>query len=149
VAGAHDKANLTIMHYLIDGGGLKLVEEPVIYEGIQYIVLGFKIVNREQLFKDITDLLIAVQTIKSTGDGAWAQRLFGTYGDIVRNPRHIDIMKDNLAAIAGDLKVSAQLFPHMVPVHDEEGVIVDINATWPQDIFEQAHVFKQLEMSKE
>ena len=47
-------------------------------------------------------------------------------------------LKENQQAIVGDLKASAYIFPHFVPVRDLTGKeIIDIKASWPQDIFEQ------------
>jgi dipeptidyl-peptidase-3 len=150
IMGAHALANMTIMNYLCDGGGLQLVQEEVMVDGNVYQVLGFRIIDMQKTLADIKDLMIQVQTIKSTGDGVACDKLINTYGRYVRNVEHVALLKANQKTMVGDLKVSARIYPRFVPVYDDtNGSIVDIAATWPNDIVEQWFEFRRLEMSRE
>jgi hypothetical protein len=97
---------------------------------------------------DIKDLMIQVQTIKSTGDGFACDKLINTYGRYVRNVEHVAILQANQKTMVGDLKVSARIYPRFVPVYnDANKSITDIAATWPSDIVEQWFEFRRLELS--
>jgi dipeptidyl-peptidase-3 len=148
IAGAHSLANVTIMNYLCDGGGLELVQEAVVIDNKTYQVLGFHIRDMQKVLVDIENLMIQVQTIKSTGDGVACDQLINQYGRYVRNPEHVAILQANQKAIVGDLKVSARIYPSFKPVYDNTGAyIVDIHATWPADIVEQWLEFRRLELT--
>lgn len=150
ITGAHALANTTIMNYLCDGGGLELVQEELTVNDKAHHVLGFRIGNIQKVLSDIKDLMIQVQTIKSTGDGVACDQLINTYGRHVRTVEHVAILQANQKALVGDLKVSARIYPRFVPVHDNTGkCIVDIHATWPADIVEQWAEFRRLELSRE
>ncbi|HLJ31586.1 MAG TPA: hypothetical protein VKU36_04065 [Candidatus Babeliales bacterium] len=150
IMGAHALANMTIMNYLCDGGGLQLVQEEVIIDGQTHHVLGFRVVDMQQILSDIKDLMIQVQTIKSTGDGVAGDKLINTYGRYVRNVEHVTILQANQKTMVGDLKVSARIYPRFMPVYDDaNSSIVDIAATWPKDIVEQWFEFRRLELSYE
>ena len=146
ITGAHALANVTIMHYLCDGGGLALIQEEVVVDNTTHHVLGFKIENMQQVLSDIKKLMILVQTIKSTGDGIACDQLITTYGRYVRNSEHVAILQANHKMVVGELKVSARIYPRFVPVYDHTGYMVDINATWPTNIVEQWQEFRRLEL---
>ena len=102
----------------------------------------------QKILSDIKDLMIQVQTIKSTGDGVACDKLINTYGRYVRNVEHIAILQANQKTMVGDLKVSARIYPCFMPVYDEVNEsMVDIAATWPTDIVEQWFEFRRLELS--
>ena len=68
----------------------------------------------------------------------------------MRNPEHIKIMKENLKAVVGELKIAAMLYPNLQPVINKStGKTIDINATWPSDIVEQYMTFRRLMFSTE
>ena len=149
IDGDHARANYTIMNYLIDHGGLVLLEEPMMVNNKQHTVLGLEIKDLAKTKSLIKELMVLVQHIKSTGDGQGARDLVGTYGTILRNPKHMTILKENQKTIVGNLKASATLPPLFHPVTNAEtGEIVDIKASWPQNIFEQQKLYAQLELSK-
>jgi len=93
----------------------------------------------------ILELFLLVQKIVSTGDGIEATRLIDSLGRPL-NARHMHILKENRQLIVGDLKVTANLSPHFVPVY-VEGECVDVEAEWPADIFEQMRYYESLEYS--
>ncbi len=146
ITGAHALANVTIMHYLCDGGGLALIQEEVMVDDITHQVLGFRIENIQQVLSDIKKLMILVQTITSTGDGIACEQLITTYGRYIRNSEHVAILQANQKAVVGDLKVSARIYPRFVPVYDHTGYMIDIDATWPTNIVEQWQEFRRLEL---
>lgn len=148
IMGAHALANMTIMNYLCDGGGLQLVQEEVVVDSKAHQVLGFRVSDIQKILSDIKNLMIQVQTIKSTGDGVACDNLINTYGRYVRNVEHIAILQENQKTMVGDLKVSARIYPRFVPVYDEvNNAIIDTAATWPADIVEQWFEFRRLELS--
>lgn len=150
IAGAHAQANTTIMNYLIDNGGLEFVEEQVVVNDTPHTVLGFCISDIKKVCDSITQLMINVQRIKSTADGIALKELINTYGRYVRKPEYVTVLKNNLKAVVGDLKVSARIFPQFSPVIDKTTQeIIDINATWPANIIDQWMEYKKLALSKE
>ncbi len=148
VTDAHGLANCTITNYLIHDGGMSLEEETCIVDGTTYTVLGLRINDIDQCVASTTRLMQLVQQVKSTGDGQQAASLIDIYGKPI-NHRHMAILKQNLKAVAGDLKAVAFIEPHLVPVHDNDGIVVDINASWPQDFFEQCTQYAALGLEKD
>ena len=144
ITGDHARANTTIMNYLIDHGAITLKEEPITFNGVFYTVLDARILSIPRSIEVITELANLVQHIKSTGDGLKAQWLIEKYGKKIRNTDHMHIMKNNFKAVVGDRKVSAMLYPDYEPVRDQKGEIIDIEASWPQNIVEQYQRFKKL-----
>ena len=57
------------MNYLLDSGGVELKQEPVTVDDSEHMALGFVVIDVDATCKAITDLMMHVQTIKSTGDG--------------------------------------------------------------------------------
>jgi hypothetical protein len=148
ISGAHARANTTIMNYLCDGGGLSLDQEEVEVDKKTYQVLGFSIKDRKQVLHNIKELMIRVQTIKSTGDGLDCENLINTYGRYVRNLNHIDIMQDNRAAIIGNLKATARIYPRLKPLYDKHHKkIIDVSASWPDSFVEQQTEYRKQELS--
>jgi len=138
VAGDHARANSTITNYLIDHGGVEFGQEEIKVNGKPYTVLSTRVVDIEQAMAGVKELAILVQTIHSTGDTQGVRALIETYGKPVRHPEHLRIMKENMRACVGDIKVSGSLYPDFEPVYDEEsGEIVDVAAQWPESIVEQ------------
>ncbi len=150
ISGDHARANMTIMNYLLDKGVITIQEEKLTHQGTSYTVLDVNIVSVPRAIEAITELANLVQRIKSTGDGQKARWLIETYGKTIRNIEYMQIMKRNMKAVMGDIKVSAILYPFYEPVHDAKGDIVDIAARWPKNLIEQYQWFKKqaLQMSE-
>src|SRR5204862_1703319 len=68
IVQAHAQANTAILNYLLDHGGLKLVEEEYLVDGKHHTVIDVEVTNLDQASQTIKDLAIKVQTIKSTAD---------------------------------------------------------------------------------
>lgn len=149
IAGDHARANTTIMNWMLDRGGIELVEERVTVNGADHTVVGLRVCNLTKAKESMKDLMILVQRIKSTGDGLDAQNLIETYGRPLRHPEHMTALKANRQAIIGDLKATAVIAPHLIAVNDKNGSLVDVKAEWPKNIFEQFHNYTSIELSKE
>lgn len=147
IAGDHARANYTIMNYLIDKGGLELIEEKLKANNKEHKVLGLQIVNQKKALNAIQELLNLVQTIKSTGDTQEAKNLIETYGIKIKNPEHVTIVKQNLKELVGNIKAFVYIYPILTPKLSENGMIEDIKATWPKDIFEQYENYSKIELS--
>ena len=148
VRGDHARADYTILNYLIDGGGIKIISETVEVDRKDYTVLGIKIIDFEKTKRLIKELAILVQTIKSTGDGVKCRELLSKYGIHIRNKNYIKILHDNKNKILKNLKATTKIFPIFTPVYNEENKeIFDINATWPKDIFENYKNYSSLQLS--
>jgi dipeptidyl-peptidase-3 len=142
IAGAHAQANMTIMNYLIERGAVRLVQEPITTLQGFYTVLDARILSLERAIEVISELAQLVQRIKSTGNGIKAAWLIDTYGKPV-NHEHMAIIKTNMQAVAGDVKVIATIYPHYEPISSGEEII-DVKATWPTNLQEQYLSFKDL-----
>jgi hypothetical protein len=147
VCGAHARAYGTIVYYLVEHGGLEIAEETVEVDGKEYTVVGLRLTDWEKTKHNIKELMVEVQRIKSTGDGVAAKHLIETYGVPVKHPEYIKIFKANRKAVIGNVKASALMYPDLVPIY-ENGKIIDVNASWPKDIFEQQKKYAQLALSK-
>ena len=146
VSGDHARANTTILQYLIDAGAIELRTESVTIDGAQYSVLDVYIIDRHTAYDAIKRLANLVQEIKSTGDGLKAEWLIKQFGTAI-TPEHMRIMKDNMKAAAGDIKVSALLYPLYTPVRDAAGKIIDIKAEWPESLAQEYQLYKKLALS--
>lgn len=148
IVQAHAQANTTITNYLLDHGGLELVEEKLGIDGKEHTVLGIRVTDLEKAKQAVKDLAIEVQRIKSTGDGIALNNMMKKYGACVRNPEYIKIMKDNRNAVQGNLKEIVEIFPNLEPVRDDKGEIVDVSATWSSSFLEKQLGLINLEFSK-
>jgi hypothetical protein len=124
-------ANSTITFYLVMNGGLEVVEETVEVESDIYTVVGLKIKDRILTLQLIEELMIKVQTIKSTADGDLAQQLIKQYGKPIHNMNHLRNLKRNVKACVGNVKVTVELFPELIPCINNDGQIIDIEMKWP------------------
>jgi dipeptidyl-peptidase-3 len=149
IVQAHARADTTIMNYLLDHGGLELVEEQYLVNGVQHTVVGIKMGNLQQAMQAVKDLACLVQRCKSTADGQAVEELMQTYGICVRHPEYIKTLKANRQAVQGDLKEVAEIYPRLIPERDSAGNIIDVNAEWPATFLEQQLELSKLALSKE
>lgn len=149
IVQAHARADTTIMNYLIDHGGLELVEEQYPVNGVPHTVVGLRVTDLKLAMQAVTDLACLVQRCKSTADGQAVAELMQTYGICVRHPKYIKTLKANRQAVQGDLKEIAEIFPCLKPELDTAGNVIDINAEWPASFLEQNLELSTLAVSKE
>lgn len=148
MSGAHARANSVIMNYLIDKGGMSIVEEKLKVNGKEHTVVGLHIDDLDLTKELIQRLMVEVQAIKSTGNGIGARDLVWTYGTKFRKPEYLRILKDNRKAIVGNLKAKALISPYFSLVQDADGNIMQVKAEWPKDIAEQFAQYRRLELLK-
>ncbi len=147
VTGDHARANATITNYVIEAGGAKIVEELFEHEGKEYTVVALEITDMKKAMLATEKLLAEVQRIKSTGDGLAAKKLVDTYGIAIKNMAQFKQLRANNKLVVGDLKCKVEIYPHLEPVLDDGGDIIDVQATWPKNIFEQWKDFTSLALS--
>ncbi len=147
ISGDHARANVTITNYVIEAGGARIVEEQFEHEGKEYTVIALEVTDMTKAMKAVEKLLAEVQRIKSTGDGVAAKKLIETYGIPIKNMNQFRQLRANNKTVVGDLKCKVDIYPHLEPVRNEAGEIVDISATWPINIFEQWKEFNRLVLS--
>ncbi len=139
IAGDHARADWTIYAHLFAHDCFKVVEQSISFDGQPKTIIEITDINIPKTIAVVTELMQEVQRIKSTGDGQAAKKLVDGYCKPIQTPHYIKILKDNLTAIVGDLKVSAVLEPLFTPVlNPQKGTIDDIQASWPKDIFQLA-----------
>ncbi len=147
MSGSHAQANSVIMNYLIDKGGMSIVEENYMVKDREHMVVGLKIDDLTLTKKLIQQLMVEVQAIKSTGDTFGARDLVAEYGTKFRKPEYLKILKENRKAIVGNLKAKALISPYFTLEKDLIGTITQVKAVWPKDIAEQFAQYRQLELS--
>ncbi len=147
ITGDHARANATITNYIIEAGGAKIVEQLFENEGKEHIVIALEVTDMKKAMKATEELLAEVQRIKSTGDGVAAKKLIDAYGIPIKNLSQFKQLRENNKAVVGELKCKVDIYPHLDPVLDAAGDIVDISATWPKNIFEQWKDFTRLALS--
>lgn len=149
IVQAHAQANTAIMNYLLDHGGLELVEEIYPVNDVKHTVIDIRLTDLNKAIEAIKDLACLVQRYSSTADGQAVEKLMKRYGTCVRHPEYIKILKDNRKAVQGDLKEVAEIFPSLMPELDENGTVIDISASWPANFIEHQLELNRLALSKE
>jgi hypothetical protein len=81
VEGAHARANLIIMNYLLNYGGVEIVEEDKRVGDKTFLVVGCKINDVYKVIAGVKELCQKVQEIKSTGHGVANSQLFKWYSN--------------------------------------------------------------------
>lgn len=136
VTGAHAQANSTITNYLIEKGGVAIVEEIVTMDDKQFTVLGLIIKDREKTRNLVKELMLEVQRIKSTGDTQGVQALIETYGTKMPNLNYPRYLKECREHLVGKVKASVNIYPVFEPIVDATGNVIDSKAMWPQDFLD-------------
>jgi hypothetical protein len=149
IVQAHAQADTAILNYLIDHGGLELVEEHYDVNGVSHTVVGVRVTDLSKAMTAVKDMACEVQRCTSTADGLGVEKIMKTYGICVRHPEYIKILKANRKAVQGDLKEVAEIFPRLIPIKDADNNVVDIAAEWPQSFLEQQLELHKLTFSKE
>lgn len=148
VSGDHSRADYTILTYILESGAVEVVMQPVTIDGKEHKVLGLKVKDVKKASERIQELMIMVQTIKSTADKEKCAWLIDTYGTKIRNKEYVALLKQNTKAVMGELKVSASIYPDFEPVMEGDQ-IVDVKATWPSDFIEQYLRYSTLSLAIE
>ncbi len=152
IKGAHARANIVIMNYLIAGSGVSMNTEVKNIDGEDYTLMELVIVNMGKCRDSITELLQMVQKIKSTGDTNGCKSLFETY---TKYPITIEDAKvyrqhmiKNRTKLVGNIKASVRIFPQFIPVFDNSE-IVDVTTKVSDNIFQQNFYQENLTLSYE
>ena len=150
IVGAHVKANVVIANYLLEGGGIRIVDEVKEIEGHSYHMLDLEVIDYAQAFKSIVALLQMVQQIKSTGDGIGCRALFEKYTQspitIEQANKYRNYLVTNKQKLVGNIKECARIYPNYLSVtHNSE--IIDVIIGPELDIFEQNMYYKKLTYS--
>jgi len=90
VEGAHARANLIILNYLLSYGGVELVEEDKFVNQKYFLVVGCKINDIYKVIAGVKELCQKIQEIKSTGHGMENSKLFKWYSN---NPIGIEKLR--------------------------------------------------------
>jgi dipeptidyl-peptidase III len=149
IVQAHARADTAILNYLIDHGGLELVEEIYQVNGKSHTVVGVRVADFGKALAAVKDMAYEVQRCTSTADGLGVEKIMKTYGVCVRHPEYIKILKANRQAVQGDLKEIAEIYPRLTPIKDANNNVVDVAAEWPKSFLEQHMEFHNLTFSKE
>jgi hypothetical protein len=152
IKGAHARANIVIMNYLIAGGGLSINTEVKNIDGEDYTLMELVNDSMGKCWDSIIQLLQMVQKIKSTGDTNGCKSLFETY---TKYPITIDEAKvyrqhmvKNRTKLIGDIKATVKIFPQFIPIFND-GEISDVGTKVSDDIFQQNLYLENLTLSYE
>ena len=149
ISQAHARANTAIMNYLIDHGGLELVEEIYHANGVEHKVIDIRLTDLNKAKQAVKDFACLVQRSKSTADCQAIGQLMKRYGTCIRHPEYIKILKKNRQTVQGDLKEISEIYPRLTPELDKNNNIVDISASWPNNFLEQQLELSSIALSKE
>ncbi len=149
ITQAHAQADTAILNYLLDHGGLELVEETYDVNGKPHTVVGVRVTDLAKAMAAVKDMACEVQRCTSTADGLGVEKIMKTYGVCVRHPEYIKILKANRQAVQGDLKEIAEIYPRLTPIKDADNAVVDVAAEWPKSFLEQQRELHNLTFSKE
>lgn len=149
ITGAHARANVVITNYLLEGGGIKIIDEVKNIDGNDYHLLDIEVIDSNKAFKSIVDLLQTVQRIKSTGDTNGCKKLFEKYVkypiDLNKAKLYRSYMLANKQKLVGNIKATSRLYPNYVPIL-QDGNVVDV-ISYDMDIFEQNFHYRTLMLS--
>lgn len=149
IVQAHAQADTAILNYLLDHGGLELVEERYDVNGVPHTVVGVRVTDLAKAMAAVKDLAWQVQRCTSTGDGLGVEKIMKTYGVCVRHPEYIKVLKANRKAVQGNLIEIAEIFPRLTPIKDADNRVVDVAAEWPKSFLEQQLELHNLAFSQE
>lgn len=132
VVGAHMLANTAIMYYLIDhsNGKVELTQDNVKSLPVLRIIAN-DILELEPV---IEKLAYKVQKMSSIGSKAMVEKFMKKYACNTRNTNYISIVRTMQEANKMGVKMSCQVFPELVPIYGEYGII-DVKATIPKSPF--------------
>lgn len=124
---AHMRNRSMVSHWVFEKGKAVGAVDMVKRDGNSYI----EITDYDKLRMLFGQLLKEVQRIKSQGDYAAAEKLFGDYGIQVDPAIHQEVLarseKLNIPPYGGFIN------PKLVPVTDEAGHITDVKVEYPAD----------------
>lgn len=112
---AHARANILIMNYLIEDGGVILNEEIVTYDDKEYKLYEINVFDLDKACEKIKELVGIVQSIKSTADGERCKLMFDkytTYPISIKKGNEIKVNLENIKST--DVKQIARKFPKYV-----------------------------------
>lgn len=136
IEGSHAQANSVLMNWVIDAGGAEIITDNVAIGDVVYERVALEITDVAVAHKALTSLMQKVQSITSTGDGQEAKKLIETLGKPIRDSNYPRILKQNLRSIVGQVKAQVELYPLLRPVLDSSLAIIDVQATWPVNLFQ-------------
>lgn len=147
ICGAHARANVTIMNYLLEGGGISLNSETVTVDGQVFHVPEVQVVNLNKCLTSITDLLQHVQRIKSTANYLDCEKLFFVYtqspvtlDEARRYRKYIDDIRKKLC---GKVQSMIRVYPTFEPVVKDNEVI-DMTAKPCSDFIGQNRFYDRI-----
>ena len=143
---AHWKGRQAIFMWLVKGGddgegdyGLRVVEEG----GSIYV----KVDDVWKVRKGLEILLDKVQVIKSTADVKAADALIDGFGTSYDHAWKKDV--ERRASRIGLATQKAFVFPHLVPIADAAGAVVDVELRYDEDLTAQQLRFTRLQKGLE
>src|SRR5690606_33023379 len=114
-------------------GGIQVIEETQVIDGMVYNVLGVDVVDLDVVFKSVEELCVKVQTIKSEGRGQEYRDLVSTYTTgpvtIEQGNRYRSIAQANMKAVAGSMNIVASVIPEYIPIV-VSSTVVDVKCEW-------------------
>ena len=128
---SHMRNRQLVASWAFEKGKDENVIEKIFENGKTY----FKIQDYEKLQVLFGELLREIQRIKSEGDYKAGRELVESYGVKVDQKIHAEVLERsvalNIPAYSGFIN------PDLIPVKDENGVIIDIKVEYPSDFMEQ------------
>jgi len=137
ISGAHKQMNVIITNYLIAKGAITMQTETIEKNGLMYDIMTIDVVDLDKARAASKELMQLAQCIISTGDGAAADELENNYGQTLGTPMTTMIMQRIRRELLDYRAVHASVFPHLKPIINSDGMLIDAEAEWPADIFEQ------------
>ena len=155
IRGSHARANAVITNYLLENGGIRIVDQIKSINEKEFHFLDIEIVDYEITFSRIKELVQLVQRIKSTGDGKGCRELFAKYTKYPVSIEQARVYRqygiEKRLCLTGDVKIVARVYPNYKPILRSgqtrilpngveipcEDEIVDVIEDTPQTIVEQ------------
>ena len=129
----HDRATQLIVEYIrrnTKGIEVKKIDGKTYYEVVDY----------DEMRRGVGEILSKLMEIKATGDYEGAKAIISEYGIKIDTALRDEILERSLAIGMSDFDVV--VFPRLTPVYGNDGMVTDIEISYPMDLKTQMLDFK-------
>ena len=150
ITGAHTMANIVITNCLLEGGGIRIVDETKNINGCEHHLLDIEVVDLTKAIESVVELVRYVQHTKSTGSTRLCKYLFDTYLTYPITLEQANLyrsyLEENRQCLIGNIKATSRIYPTFVPIMVGHK-LVDVRFGDPMDVFQQNMHYKERIMS--
>jgi hypothetical protein len=141
IHGAHARANIVILNYILSNKSVKLEKTKLIIDRKKHIIYNVAIIDLNKTIHFIKKLMIKVQNISSTADNVKNLNLFDKY---IKYPLTIKKMnrighflRKKYRKLSNGTTSLVRLLPKFIPLYDMFDNLIDVQIGYYDSIIEQ------------